>query len=193
MQTLSIPERDRQIVGHSHEDGTVLFQKPEYHYCPLCGTLLELRDDHGAARPMCSRCGYVAYYNPAPAVGAVITSGDQVLLVRRKYPPKQGMWSLPAGFIEFGERQIDSLAREVVEETGLEISSGILLCVEDASDNPRIHALLIAFLVDQWRGDPVPGDDASEVGWFPIQEPPADMAWRNHVRVLSKAREWLPL
>ena len=193
MQQLTIPERSRQIVGHPHEDGALLFKKPVYRYCPLCGSRLHLQDDHGVERPSCPQCEFVAYYNPAPAVAAVITSGDQVLLVRRKYPPKTDKWSLPAGFMEFGERQIDSLAREVAEETGLQILSGMLLCVEDASDDPRTHALLIAFLVDHWRGDPVPGDDASEVSWFPIAEPPSDMAWRNHVRVLEKAREQLAL
>jgi len=191
----SIPGRERQRVGEPHADGTVAFHVPEYHFCPRCGTRLVPRPEHeaegGAIRPTCPKCGFVAYYNPVPAVGAVILLDGQVLLVRRAYAPKKDQWSLPAGFMEYGERQMDALAREVREETALVIHSGYLLSVEDASDDPRAHALLIAFLVDDWEGAPRPGDDASEVRWWPLDRPPADMAWRNHARVLARTREVL--
>jgi 8-oxo-dGTP diphosphatase len=185
-----IPGRQRHIAGKPHADGIVAFQRPEYRFCPLCGTRLEDRAAHGEVRPTCPACGFVAYYNPSPAVGAVILSGDRVLLVRRAYQPRKGLWSLPAGFMEFGERQIDALAREVREETGLEITSGTLVSVEDASEDPRTHALLIAFLVDEWSGEPKPGDDADEVGWFPLDALP-EMAWKNHGRVIGRVREVL--
>jgi|GEM_PF-1338605 len=193
-------KRESEKVGIPHEDGVIEFRRPEYRFCPRCGATLEPRAEHDVAhparpvvRPTCPNCGFIAYYNPVPAVGGVIMSDDHVLLVKRAFPPKEGQWSLPAGFMEFGERQLDALAREVREEVGLEIFSATLLSVEDASDDPRTHALLIAFLVDEWQGEPRPGDDASAVEWWPIVSPPPDMAWRNHVRVLAKAREWLGL
>jgi 8-oxo-dGTP diphosphatase len=154
--------------------------------------LLEEQPDHDVVRPTCPECEFIVYYNPAPAVGGVITSGDKILLVKRAYPPKAGLWSLPAGFMEFGERQLDALAREVREETGIETLSATLLSVEDASDDPRTHALLIAFIIDEWQGEPRAGDDAAEAAWWPISTPP-QMAWRNHVRVIEKARKWLNL
>ena len=69
------------------------------------------------------------------------------------------------------------------------MTSASLLSVEDASEDPRTHALLIAFIVHEWGGEPRPGDDASEVGWFPLDVAPDSMAWRNHVRILELARE----
>ena len=181
--------RHIQYVGQDHQDGVVEFMTPEYHYCPRCGTKLESQDEHGVPRPTCSKCGFIAYYNPVPAVGGVIVRDGEVLLVQRAFEPKKGLWSLPAGFMEYGERQVDALAREVKEETALDVRSASLLSVEDAADDPRTHALLIAFYIEEWAGEPQAGDDASDVRWWPLAVNPPDMAWRNHTRVLELARE----
>ena len=178
-----------QRVGEPHLDGTPLFRKPEYHFCAVCGTALEDRTHHNEVFPTCPACGHVVYINPAPAVGGVIVRDGHVLLVRRAFEPKKGLWSLPAGFMDYGERQVDALAREVKEETGIDVHSASLLSVEDAADDPRTHALLIAFFVEEWSGEPHPSDDASEIRWWPLDVAPPDMAWRNHARVLELARE----
>ena len=188
-----MPDFRIERVGDAHADGEVAFSMPKYHYCPVCGTELAEQRFHDEVRPACPRCGHVVYYNPTPAVGAVITDGSDVLLVERAFEPKKGGWSLPAGFMEFGERQIDALAREVKEETGLTIWSATLLGTEDAADDPRTHAILISFIVNEWAGEPRPGDDASACRWWSINRLPENMAWRNHVRVLAKAREVLGL
>lgn len=193
----ALPGRPVERVGEPHEDGEVVFVTPRYDFCPLDGTpLVDRREAESTdIRRTCPACGFVAYHNPAPAVGGVILrdtgAGPDVLLVRRKYEPHKDGWSLPAGFMEFGERQVDALAREVKEETDLDMTSASLLCVEDGSEDPRTHALLIAFLVHEWSGDVVPGDDASEAGWFPLTNLPADMAWKAHSRALAKAVEVL--
>ena len=197
MTPFPLPGRFVQRAGEPHPDGTVAFRRPEYRYCPLCATLLEERgtEHNDEVHPTCPKCGYTAYYNPAPAVGAVIlreaNGAPEILLVRRRFAPKLGLWSLPSGFMDFGERQIDALAREVAEETGLTLTSASLLSVEDASEDPRTHALLIAFIAHEWSGEPRPGDDASEIEWFSIDALPADMAWKNHARVLAAVREVL--
>ena len=185
--------RQIQRVGEPHTDGIVAFERPEYRFCPVCATELRDMPEHEEIRPTCPACGFIAYFNPVPAVGGVVLRERdgvvELLLVRRKYEPKKGGWSLPAGFMDFGERQVDALARELAEETGLTMTSASLLSVEDASEDPRTHALLIAFIVHEWSGEPRPGDDASEVGWFPLDVAPDNMAWRNHVRILELARE----
>ncbi len=192
MQEHSSRAHDVQRVGERHSDGVIAFVRPEWTYCPRCasGLLDRAAGDSDELRPTCPACGYTAYNNPAPAVGAVILNADgEVLLVRRKFEPNKGGWSLPAGFMEFGERQVDALAREVLEETGLTMTSASLICVEDGSEDPRTHALLIAFMVHEWSGEPSPGDDAAAVGWFSIDHLPEDMAWRSHTRVLSHVRD----
>ena len=45
----------------------------------------------------------------------------RVLIGRRKIEPKQGHWDLPGGFLEEGEKPLDGLRREFLEETGLAI------------------------------------------------------------------------
>lgn len=58
-------------------------------------------------------------------VGAVITSGDgRVLLLRREAGDfLEGLWELPSGGVDPGESLVGALKREVVEETGLDVTS----------------------------------------------------------------------
>ncbi|MCD0446254.1 NUDIX hydrolase [Glycomyces sp. A-F 0318] len=59
------------------------------------------------------------------AVGAVITNGTgKVLLLRRAADDFMGgLWELPSGKVDPGERLDAALAREVAEETGLDLAS----------------------------------------------------------------------
>ena len=61
---------------------------------------------------------------PYVGVGAVIVRGGQVLIVKRKYDPLAGQWSIPGGAVELGETHEGSIAREMLEETGLDIEVG---------------------------------------------------------------------
>src|SRR5260370_18836090 len=61
-----------------------------------------------------------------PCVGAILTDGGRILLIRRGHEPEKGRWSLPGGRIEPGETDQQALVREVREETGLEVIPGPL-------------------------------------------------------------------
>ncbi|MDA7948439.1 MAG: NUDIX hydrolase [Hyphomicrobiaceae bacterium] len=56
---------------------------------------------------------------PTPAVSAAIFHDGKVLLAQRGKPPLTGVWSLPGGHIEVGEKARDAVARELAEETGI--------------------------------------------------------------------------
>ena len=104
------------------------------------------------------------------AVGAVVLQDDHVLLVRRANPPEAGRWSFPGGRVEPGERMADAAAREVREETGLDVeSSRPLDWVERIG--PDHHFVIVDFAATvSERQTPTPGDDAADARWFHLDE-----------------------
>lgn len=108
--------------------------------------------------------------SPVVGVGAVIVRDGQVLLVRRANPPLQGEWSLPGGALEVGEKLRDGIAREVKEETGLEVEVGPVLDVVDSifpdgDGRTQYHYVLIDYLCHLRSGTPAAASDASELRW----------------------------
>ena len=82
--------------------------------------------------------------HPEVAVGAIIVREGAVLLVRRGRGAEVGKWSIPGGRVEFGESLADAVAREVLEETGLQVTAGELAWwVERIGDEPFVHHYVI--------------------------------------------------
>jgi ADP-ribose pyrophosphatase YjhB (NUDIX family) len=123
---------------------------------------------------------------PVLAVSAVIQDEQgRVLLVERGKPPGQGLWSLPGGKVERGERLADACAREVREETGLEIE-----CGELAGFAERItagyHFVILGFRCAIRGGSPRAGGDARAVRWVG----PADLDGLPHTEGLREVLGW---
>ena len=107
-------------------------------------------------------------------VGAVVLDAGRVLLVERGQEPQKGLWSLPGGVLELGERLADGLRREIREETGLEIR--VLELVEvferilpDGEGRPEYHYVLIDYLCEKAGGELRPGDDVSRAAWVDLE------------------------
>jgi ADP-ribose pyrophosphatase YjhB (NUDIX family) len=107
---------------------------------------------------------------PVVGVGAVILREGRVLIVRRANPPLQGQWSIPGGALDLGEKLRDGVAREVREETGLEVEVGPVLDVfdsifPDAEGRTQYHYVLIDYLCRPLSGTATAASDASELRW----------------------------
>ena len=154
-------------------------------FCPHCATRLAPADDHGTTRPTCPACGFVAYRNPAPAVGVIVEKAGRILLVRRKFEPMAGGWSLPAGFMEYGEGPEDTARRETLEETGLRIELTGLQGAYRAGTDTGVPVLLVVYRGQAVGGRLRPGDDAAEAGWYGPAERP-ELVFRSHRRALRE-------
>lgn len=126
--------------------------------------------------------------SPVPAVGVVCLRGDQVLLIRRGTPPRQGEWSLPGGRIEPGERAVDAALRELREETGVEAEIAGLIDVVDGifPDSDR-HYVLIDYAARWMSGEPVAGDDAVEARFVALDQVEALVNWSETRRIIALA------
>ena len=111
-------------------------------FCPYCATRLGRRDDHGVRRPTCPRCGFIAYQNPSPAVAVIVPRRGRLLFVRRRYEPYAGLWSLPSGFMEYGETPEETARRETLEETGLLVDGPLVALghVDYTRSKKRVYA-----------------------------------------------------
>ena len=112
---------------------------------------------------------------PIVGVGAVVLDGDRVLLVRRGNEPLKGEWSLPGGAVEVGETLETAVAREVLEETGLEVDVGPMIDVldrirVDPDSRVRYHFVLIDYLCRPTGGTLCCATDAADATWAAIAD-----------------------
>jgi len=130
----------------------------------------------------------VSWTNPAPCVGVVCLRGDEVLLIRRGKPPRQGEWSLPGGRIEAGERTVDAALRELREETGVEAEIvGLVDVVDGVFPEAGRHYVLIDYAARWLSGEPVAGDDAAEARFVPLAEAERLVDWSETRRIIREA------
>jgi 8-oxo-dGTP diphosphatase len=134
------------------------------------------------------------YPYPRPSVTvdvALITteSAPRVLLIRRLKPPFAGYWALPGGFVDENERLIDAALRELQEETGLaQVELEQLHTFGDPGRDPRGWTVSVVYLarISHETARPIAGDDAAEVGWFPLTHTPP-LAF-DHATILGKVK-----
>lgn len=157
-------------------------------FCPLCGSPMTVRVIDNRERAVCERCGHIAYRNPVPAAGVILIEAGNILMVRRKFEPRAGLWTLPAGFVEYDEHVEACAVRETAEETGLEVELTRLFGAYMAMDDPRVQVVLLLYLARRTGGTLVPGDDASEAQFFPVGATPPDIAFKAHEQALADVR-----
>jgi ADP-ribose pyrophosphatase YjhB (NUDIX family) len=131
---------------------------------------------------------------PVVGVGVVVWRGDKFLLVKRGKEPNKGQWSIPGGAQQLGETVYAAAAREVREETGLDIKVRCLVDVVDGimrddQDEVLYHYTLVDVLAESLEGDPVAADDAAAVGWFTLDDLQGLRLWSETERIIRESAE----
>ena len=131
---------------------------------------------------------------PIVGVGAVVVDANRVLLVRRGHEPLKGEWSIPGGAVELGETLEVACAREVHEETGLDVDVGPMIDVFDriridGDGRTRYHYVLVDFVCRPVGGTLSCASDATEARWVSIIELAEYGVQPATVSVIEKALE----
>ncbi len=111
---------------------------------------------------------------PRVGVGALVIESDRILLVKRKYPPSKGKWSIPGGHVELGESILETARRELKEETGIDAIPLGVVNVDDYiaydEEGIRYHYVLVTVLLKPLTHSIKPGSDALDAGFFRLEE-----------------------
>ena len=93
----------------------------QFLFCPKCGSgHFEIND---CKSKKCTKCGFEYYFNVSAAVAALIlNSKNELLICKRARDPAKGTLDLPGGFVDLEESIEEAIARELKEETGMQIT-----------------------------------------------------------------------
>jgi ADP-ribose pyrophosphatase YjhB (NUDIX family) len=153
----------------------------QHTYCSFCGRAFA----EGQPWPRhCASCGSVTYRNPLPVAVVLVPVGAGVVVVRRAIPPRVGQLALPGGFINHGEGWQAAGAREVREETGLEIDPAQIreFAVRSAPDGTLLVFGVAAPLRAADLPPFAPNDEASE---RVVLDAPVELAFPLHSEVVA--------
>ncbi|HTZ47755.1 MAG TPA: NUDIX hydrolase [Verrucomicrobiae bacterium] len=136
---------------------------------------------------------------PVVGIGGVVIEDGRALLIRRGAEPLRGHWSIPGGTLEIGESLQAGVARELLEETALEVRVLDVIEVFDrifpAEDSgsssdprgPRFHYVIVDYLCERISGEPRAGSDVTDVAFAREDELHKFHLTETATRVLLKA------
>lgn len=151
-----IPFSHYQAAGKARE---ILHWDAENHFCSVCGTPMEQID---AIMKRCPNCSREAYPSISTAILALVKKEDSLLLVHARNF-NGTFYSLVAGFLETGETLEECVAREVKEETGLDIKN---ITYFGNQSWPYPSGLMVGFIADYAGGELKLQDEELSSGSF---------------------------
>ena len=116
---------------------------------------------------------------PHIGVGVLLIRDNHLLLIKRKYNPDAGYWSIPGGHLNLGEKVVTAAEREAYEETGFKVKvSGLAGIIDkimyDNIGRIEYHYVLINYFVEQIEGNPTQppkaADDALDAKFVPFDQ-----------------------
>ena len=161
---LQIPDPWLSLAGRASQ---ILEWDRSHRFCGRCGAPTRDRIEERAKQ--CPACGHVVYPRVSPAMMALVTRGQELLLARSKRFP-QALYSALAGFVEAGESIEDCVHREVREEVGIEVHG---LRYVASQSWPFPHSLMIAYTAEYTSGEVRPCDEEIvDARWFTLDALP---------------------
>lgn len=145
----------------------------EFNFCRRCGEpLQELGSGHWTCKNKHS-----TFSNPLPATGIFFIDGDKILVSRRAIDPGKGYLDSVGGFIDVGETAEESIKREILEETGLNVGDyedPVMYCTASTGylfEGEEMQILSTFF----WsklkpHAEPVANDDVAELLYVPLKD-----------------------
>ncbi|HEX7264327.1 MAG TPA: NAD(+) diphosphatase [Candidatus Dormibacteraeota bacterium] len=139
-------------------------------FCGRCGSPTDYSETELART--CPSCGAVYYPRITPAVITLVRKGPEILLARgRRFGSR--FYSLIAGFVEPGETLEEAVAREVLEEVGIEVG-GIEYFASQSWPFPS--QLMVGFTAEHVAGSiQINESELSDARWFRIEDLPGDI------------------
>jgi ADP-ribose pyrophosphatase YjhB (NUDIX family) len=138
-------------------------------------------------RLVCADCGFIHYDNPKIVVGSVVRADQRILLCRRAINPRQGYWTLPAGYLELNETTGEGALREAYEEACAHIALDGLLAVYNIPRLSQVQIIYRARLLDPRIAA---GPESEAVGLFAWDEIPwPELAFPSVHWALDHVRE----
>ena len=115
-----------------------------WRFCPQCASPLVTRETGGRERAACPQCHFVHWNNPLPVLAALVEYDSRILLARNAQWT-HGMFALITGFLEADETPEAGMARELKEETNLDVDRMTLIGVYEFT---RKNEVIIAYHVE---------------------------------------------
>jgi 8-oxo-dGTP diphosphatase len=161
----------------------------DFQFCPYCAHPLKKVMSDGQKRLYCSGCDKKHYLNPTVGVAVILFVQGRLLLVKRgRDISHENKWCIPCGHVEWGEDVREAGKREFLEETGLEVSIGAVFEVHSNFHDP-LHLTVGVWFWGTWTGGKmVPGSDARDVRFFPLDMIPEKMAFPTDLLVIEKLK-----
>lgn len=135
--------------------------REKYRFCPTCGK--PLKDDYHFSARRCTVCRRIFFPQIEPAIIVLVNRGPKILLAKSK-TVASNFYSCIAGFVELGESIEETVAREVMEETGLKVRN---IKYKGSQPWPFPDQLMLAFTAEYESGEiKIQEEEIQDAGWF---------------------------
>jgi len=107
---------------------------------------------------------------PKVTCGAIMEKEGKILLTKRNIDPYKGYWCWPGGHVDFGEKAVKAIKREVMEEVSLNFEPEFIEYFDEIIPEIQWHAVVLMFkgnFLGEIKPDP---KEVSDFGWFSKEE-----------------------